>query len=91
MLGRGKGAQAQPLIRRNLCVPARFRAVLRRHGLVPGRSVFSNYLLMPFDRFQGLNEKLAPMLEGLASVPLVRRAGSVYIISAQRMNAASDL
>jgi len=77
-------AGAAPSFRRNLCVPWRYRALLRRHGLKPEISRYSNFFIYPLDRFPGLNARVADALEPLCSVPLLRWAASVYLVSARK-------
>jgi ubiquinone/menaquinone biosynthesis C-methylase UbiE len=66
---------------RNLCNPRRFHAMLREYGLEPRQFRYSNYFIYPFDRIPKLNEKVAQMLEPLASVPFVRYGASVHLVS----------
>ena len=69
---------------RNLCVPWKFRALLRQHGFSPERSHYSNFFVYPLDRFPKVHVAVAEALEPLASVPLVRNAASVYLVSARK-------
>ena len=71
-------------VRRNLCVPWRYRALLKQHGLEPLQSKYSNYFLYPLDRLPNLNVKVADLLEPVASVPLLRCGASVYLVSARK-------
>ena len=68
----------------NLCVPWRFRKLLRQHGFAPERDAYSNFFLYPLDRFPSVDVKVATFLEPLASVPLLKMGASVYLISARR-------
>ena len=68
---------------RNLCNPRRFHRMLREYALEPQRFRYSNYFIYPLDRIPKLNEKLAQMLEPLASVPLLRYGASVHLVSAR--------
>jgi ubiquinone/menaquinone biosynthesis C-methylase UbiE len=68
---------------RNLCVPWRFHAMLRQHGLEPQQVRYSNYFIYPLDRFPKLDVKVAQLLEPLASVPLLRYGASVHLVSAR--------
>ncbi len=76
--------QAGPPFQRNLCVPWRYRALLRQHGLEPERSRYSNFFVYPLDRFPDLNIRVAAALEPLSSIPLLRCAASVYLVSARK-------
>ncbi|MBV8865193.1 MAG: class I SAM-dependent methyltransferase [Acidobacteriaceae bacterium] len=69
---------------RNLCIPWRYRALLKQHGLEPQESNYSNYFLYPLDRLPNLNVKVAKLLEPLASIPLLRYGASVYLVSARK-------
>jgi ubiquinone/menaquinone biosynthesis C-methylase UbiE len=73
-----------PTVHRNLCVPWKFRTLLRKHGFEPGRSRSSNFFVYPLDRFPDLNIRVAAALEPLASIPLLRFAASVYLVSARK-------
>jgi SAM-dependent methyltransferase len=70
-------------LQRNLCVPWRFHAMLKQHGLEPQQVRYSNYFLYPLDRFPKLDVKVAQFLEPLASVPLLRYGASVHLVSAR--------
>jgi ubiquinone/menaquinone biosynthesis C-methylase UbiE len=70
---------------RNLCVPWRFRSLLREVGFDPQRSAYSNFFVYPLDRVsENLNMRGAAMLEPLRYVPLLRWAGAVYMVSARK-------
>jgi SAM-dependent methyltransferase len=86
LMGR-KSAPPESAFRRNLCVPWRFRALLRQHGLEPLQSRYSNYFIYPLDRFPKFNVKVADFLEPLASVPLVRHGACVYLVSSRNISA----
>jgi SAM-dependent methyltransferase len=70
--------------RTNLCVPWKFRGMLRDVGLEPQRDAYSNYFLYPLDRFPAVDVKVAAMLEPLASVPLLKMGAAVYLVSARK-------
>jgi len=70
--------------RLNLCKPWQFRRQLREHGLTPERDAYSNVFLYPLDRFPALDVKVAAMLEPLTSVPVLKMAASVYLVSARK-------
>jgi SAM-dependent methyltransferase len=72
-------------LQRNLCVPWRYRALLKQHGLEPQESRYSNYFIYALDRFPKLNVRVAELLEPLASIPLLRYGASVYLISARKL------
>lgn len=72
---------------RNLCVPSRYRALLRQYSLEPERSAYSNFFLYGLDRFPNLNVRVAAALEPLCSIPLIRCAGSVYMVAARKRRA----
>ena len=81
---RSSGAgQGQPF-KRNLCIPWRMRMLLAKHGLTVEREAFSNYFVYPLDRFPALDERVADLLEPLASIPIVRLGASVFLISARK-------
>ena len=71
ILGRKPKVQAGKTLGRNLCVPWKFRALLRRHGFSPERSRYSNFFVYPLDRFPKVHVAVAEALEPLASIPLV--------------------
>jgi SAM-dependent methyltransferase len=71
-------------VKRNLCIPWRFRSLLEKHGLRVERSAFSNYFIYPLDRFPVLHVRVAALLEPLASVPLLRMGASLYLVSARK-------
>jgi hypothetical protein len=64
--------------------PGGFRSLLRRHGFEPKLSKYSNFFIYPLDRFPDLNERVAEVLEPLCSVPVLRWAASVYLVSARK-------
>ena len=68
----------------NLCVPWKFRELLREHGLHPQRDAYTNYFLYPLDRIPTLDVRVAAALEPLSSVPLLKLGASVYMISARK-------
>jgi len=68
----------------NLCVPSKYRALLRQYGFTPQRERYSNLFVYPLDRFPKLDEHVVAALEPLCSVPLLRCAGSVYMVSARK-------
>lgn len=68
----------------NLCVPWRFRELLRQHGLHPERDAYSNYFLYPLDRFPSIDVKVAALLEPLTSVPIAKLGAAVYLVSARK-------
>lgn len=74
----------QSAVHRNLCVPWKYRALLRRYGFAPQRQRYSNLFVYPLDRFPKLDERVVAALEPLCSVPLLRCAGSVYMVSARK-------
>jgi SAM-dependent methyltransferase len=69
---------------RNLCVPWRFRRLLRKHGFIPERSEYSAFTIYPLDRYPSLNIRVATILQPLCSVPLLRSLASVYMVAARR-------
>jgi ubiquinone/menaquinone biosynthesis C-methylase UbiE len=71
-------------LRRNLCVPWRYRALLRQHHLEPEHRAYSNFFLYFLDHFPDLNVRVTAALEPLCSVPLLRCAASVYMVSARK-------
>lgn len=77
-----KSSGAEPTT--NLCLPWRLRKLLREHSFITQRDAYSNFFLYPLDRFPSVDVKVAAFLEPLASVPLLRMAASVYLISARR-------
>jgi ubiquinone/menaquinone biosynthesis C-methylase UbiE len=82
---RGRAAQSdQEQHRPNLCVPWKFRQMLREAGLAPLRDAYSNYFLYPLDRFPALDVKVAAVLEPLASLPVLKYGAAVYLISARK-------
>jgi SAM-dependent methyltransferase len=84
IVGRKPRVQGAKTLDRNLCVPWKFRALLRQHGFNPERSRYSNFFVYPLDRFPKVHVAVAEALEPLASVPLVRNAASVYLVSARK-------
>jgi ubiquinone/menaquinone biosynthesis C-methylase UbiE len=85
ILGRRKPKiQAGRRLGRNLCIPWKFRTLLRQHGFSPARSRYSNFFVYPLDRFPKVHVAVAEVLEPLASIPLVRNAASVYLVSARK-------
>jgi ubiquinone/menaquinone biosynthesis C-methylase UbiE len=77
----GNGRQA---VHRNPCVPWRYRALLKQHGLLPERQAYSNMFIYPLYRFPRLDERVCAALEPLCSIPLLRCAASVYMVSARK-------
>jgi SAM-dependent methyltransferase len=73
-----------PPHKRNLCVPWRYRALLRQEGFEPERSAYSAFLIYPLDRFTNLNIRVAKALGPLCSVPLLRCGASVYMVIARK-------
>ena len=73
-----------PAVYRNLCVPWVFRNLLQQHGFTPMRDRYSNFFIYLLDRFPSLNERVAAALEPLCSMPLLRYAGSVYLVAARK-------
>jgi SAM-dependent methyltransferase len=84
ILGRKPRIPAGEPLRRNLCIPWKFRAVLRQHELNPEHSRYSNFFVYPLDRFPKMHVAVAEALEPLASIPLLRIAASVYLVSARK-------
>ena len=84
IVGRKPTVQGGKTLGRNLCVPWKFRALLRQNGFSPERSRYSNFFVYPLDRFPKVHVAVAKALEPLASVPLVRNAASVYLVSARK-------
>lgn len=84
IVGQKTKIQAGEPLRRNLCVPWKFRAVLRQHGFNPERSRYSNFFIYPLDRYPKIHVAVAAALEPLASIPLLRNAASVYLVSARK-------
>ncbi|HEY1760871.1 MAG TPA: class I SAM-dependent methyltransferase [Bryobacteraceae bacterium] len=84
LLGRKPAVPAAPPLERNLVVPWRFQALLRQHGFAPERNRSSNFFIYPLDRFPELNMRVAAALEPLCSVPGLRWAASVYLVSARK-------
>ncbi|MBZ5636893.1 MAG: class I SAM-dependent methyltransferase [Acidobacteriia bacterium] len=83
LMGRRSAPRGEAL-HRNLCVPWRFHAMLRQHGLEPQQDRYSNYFIYALNRFPKLDVKVAQMLEPLASVPLVRYGASVHLVLTRR-------
>lgn len=81
ILGRKPRTKAGESLRRNLCITRKFRA-LRQHGLNPEHGRYSNFFVYPLDRFPKIHVAVAEALEPLVSVPLLRIAASVYLVSA---------
>ena len=73
-----------PPHQRNLCVPWRYRALLRREGFEPERSAYLAFLIYPLDRFPNLNIRVGEALQPLCSVPLLRYGASVYMVTARK-------
>jgi ubiquinone/menaquinone biosynthesis C-methylase UbiE len=69
---------------RNLCVPWRFRKLLRHHGFETLEDRYSNFFIFPLNRFPPLDVRVASTLEPLCSVPLLRCLASVYLVSARK-------
>jgi SAM-dependent methyltransferase len=84
LVGRKPRVQGGKTLGRNLCVPWKFRAHLRQHGFSPEHSRYSNFFVYPLDRFPKVHVAVAEALEPLASIPLVRNAASVYLVSARK-------
>jgi hypothetical protein len=55
--------------------------MLGNYGMEPQQFRYSNYFIYPLDRIPKLNEKVAQILEPLASVPLLRYGASVHLVS----------
>ena len=87
LLGRAAGPTG-PTVHRNLVVPRRFRDLLRANGFEPQRSEYSNFFVYPLDRFPEIDTRVAAALEPLCSLPLVRCAASVYMVSARKTGEA---
>jgi hypothetical protein len=83
-LGRKPALPSTPPLERNLVVPWRFQTLLRKHGFSPERNRSSNLFIYPLDRFPALNMRVAEALEPLCSVPGLRWAASVYLVSARK-------
>ena len=75
----------KPPLQRNLCVPWRFRTLLREHGFEPLRNHYSNFFVFPLNRFPPLDVRVAAALEPLCSIPLLRCLASVYLVSARKL------
>lgn len=73
-----------PQHQRNLCVPRRFRELLRDNGLRVDSTQYSAYLIYPLDRFPSLNLKVSSLFRPLCHVPLLRGGASVYMVAAQK-------
>jgi len=71
-------------LRRNLCVPWRYRHLLQQNGLSPERQRYTNLFIYPLYLFPKLDERVCAFLESLCSVPVVRYASSVYMVSARK-------
>ena len=84
IMGRKPKFEVGKTLSRNLCVPWKFRSLLRQHGFSPERSRYSNLFVYPLDRFPKVHVAVAEALEPLASIPLVRNAASVYLVSARK-------
>jgi ubiquinone/menaquinone biosynthesis C-methylase UbiE len=85
LIGRGPASDRnKEPVHRTLCVPWRYRSQLRERGFVPQRSQYSNLFIYPLDRFPKLDERVVSALEPLCSVPLLRCAASVYMVSARK-------
>jgi len=82
---RGATTTQVPQHQRNLCVPRRFRELLRNNGFRVGATQYSAYLIYPLDRFPSLNLKVSSLLRRLCHVPLLRGGASVYMVAAQKM------
>lgn len=77
-------AQVAPAFHRNLCVPWKFRKLLRHHGFQTLENRYSNFFIFPLNRFPPLDVRVASALEPLCSVPLLRCLASVYLVSARK-------
>jgi len=77
-------AQIKPPFHRNLCVPWRFRTLLRHHGFETMEDRYSNFFIFPLNRFPPLDVRVAAALEPLCSIPLLRCLASVYMVSARK-------
>jgi ubiquinone/menaquinone biosynthesis C-methylase UbiE len=84
IMGRKSGVQATKPLQRNLCIPWRYRALLRQLGFNPEQSSYSNFFIYPLDLFPKIHVAFAGALEPLAAVPLLRNAASVYLVSARK-------
>jgi ubiquinone/menaquinone biosynthesis C-methylase UbiE len=85
LMGRPAAApSARSDVHRNLCVPWKYRALLRQYGFAPVLQRYSNLFVYPLDRFPKLDQRVVAALEPLCSVPLLRCAGSVYMVSARK-------
>lgn len=80
----GKKPSLRAGVNRNLCIPWKFRALLRSHGLIPERSAYSNYFVYPLDRYPALDVKVAAALEPLASKPILKMGASVFLVSSRK-------
>jgi len=81
---RGPTRPPTPPHDRNLCVPWRFRRLLRKCGFRPERSEYSAFTIYPLDRYPKLNICVAKMLQPLCSVPVLRSFASVYMVAARK-------
>jgi len=78
-------APPTPWHSRNLCVPWRFRRLLRREGLEPVASAYSNFSVFPFDRlWSEMNLRLAAVLECFSDSRLVGWTALQYLVAARK-------
>jgi SAM-dependent methyltransferase len=77
--------QQVPRHSRNLCIPWRFRRLLREFRLIPESSAFCNYFIFPLDRlWPAGHTRLAIFLERFSSWPLISWTACQYVISARK-------
>jgi ubiquinone/menaquinone biosynthesis C-methylase UbiE len=70
---------------RNLCIPWRFRRLLRNLQLIPVDSAFSNFFIYPLDRLWPAGHARAAMfLERCSTLPLVGWTACQYLVSARK-------
>ncbi len=85
LTGRASAARDAKSFHRNLCVPWRFRKLLRDQGFQPLPDHYTGFFIFPLNRFPNLNVGVAKALEPLCSVPLLRCLAVVYMISARKL------
>jgi ubiquinone/menaquinone biosynthesis C-methylase UbiE len=78
-------AQVKVPFHRNLCVPWRFRTLLRGHGFELQQDHYSTFFVFPLNRFPPLDARVAAALEPLCSIPVLRCLASVYLVSARKL------
>jgi SAM-dependent methyltransferase len=78
-------AQVQVPFQRNLCVPWKFRTLLRGHGFEPLQDHYSSFFIFPLNRFPHLDTPVTAALEPLCSIPLLRCLACVYLVSARKL------